>query len=310
MSSNLYPPVKIAVLPVAGLGTRLLPATKIMPKEMLTVVDRPLIQMAVEEGLEAGIEHFVFVMRQGKELLLRHFDHAAELLELLRNKNRPDMITRVEQASLPEKALQVVAQNEALGLGHAVWCARDLVENEPFAVILPDDTVRAPRSCLAQMMDVYRSHGGNVVGTCEVPPHDSSRYGMLEIAGREGNVLEITGLVEKPAPADAPSNMAIFGRYILQPQIFDHLARHEKGVGGEIQLTDAMARLLRDMPFYGCVFEGERLDCGYDLGFIKAQIAFGLERENIAPELLAYMREKLAATEKPETVPQSASRAV
>lgn len=288
-------PVRKAVLPVAGLGTRLLPATKVMPKELLTVVDRPLIQMAVEEAREAGIEEFVFVIRQGKELLLQHFEKPEVLMELLQAKNKVDQIEKLESSSLPKTAIHIVEQEEALGLGHAVWCAKDLIGDEPFAVILPDDTVRSARGCLAQMMDVYRLHGGNVVGTCQVPTKDSSKYGMLDVSARHDRIVTIKNLVEKPAPEDTPSNMAIFGRYILQPEIFAYLGRHETGAGGEIQLTDAMAHLIHDMPFYGCEFLGERLDCGFDLGFVKAQIAFGLDKPHMAKELVAYMQEKIAA---------------
>lgn len=285
--------VRKAVLPVAGLGTRLLPATKVMPKELLTIVDKPLIQKAVEEGIEAGIEEFVFVVRKGKEMLLQHFEVADTLLALLRTQNKQEQIEKLEAASLAPSNMHVTEQNEALGLGHAVWCARDIVGDEPFAVILPDDTVRAKRGCLAQMMDVYNVYGGNIIGTCAVEMQDSKRYGMLDIEKRENNVVFVKGLVEKPAPEDAPSNMAIFGRYILQPEIFAYLDRHEKGAGGEIQLTDAMAHLVRDMDFYGCEFVGERLDCGFDLGFVKAQIAYGLEYPHMREALLDYMQQKL-----------------
>jgi UTP--glucose-1-phosphate uridylyltransferase len=287
------PKIRKAVFPVAGLGTRFLPATKVLAKEMLTIVDRPLIQMAVEEAKAAGIEEFIFVVSAGKDVLVQHFSNTEKLLATLESRNKAEQIAKVKNATLPPGALKTARQEEALGLGHAVWCARELVGNEPFAVILPDDTVRHPESCLAQMVKAYNIHGGNVVATCAVPKEDSVKYGILDIIERTGDVMTLKGLVEKPDPEDAPSNMAIFGRYILQPQIFDHLDKKERGAGGEIQLTDAMAHLLKEQPFHGFEFKGERLDCGTETGFIKAQIAYGLDKPHLTKELVEYMSEKL-----------------
>lgn len=288
-----FKPVKKAVFPVAGLGTRLLPATKVLPKEMLTIVDRPLIQMAVEEAREAGIEEFIFVLNYGKEMLVQHFDNAPQLMQVLEKRNKTEMIQKIKDAELPHGSLMTAIQSQALGLGHAVWCARQIVGDEPFAVILPDDTVLNDEGCLSQMMKAYNTIGGNIIATCEVSEEDTSRYGILDLISRKGDLMEIRGLVEKPDPSEAPSNMAIFGRYILQPEIFAHLERHETGVGGEIQLTDAMARLIDEQSFHGFLFEGERLDCGSETGFVKAQIAFALKKPGLAPEIAEYMTEKL-----------------
>lgn len=290
---NLHKPVKKAVFPVAGLGTRLLPATKVMPKEMLTIVDRPLIQMAVEEAREAGIEEFIFVTNDGKEALMQHFQDAPLLMDTLHKRKKLDQIAKINQVDLPSSALKAVKQAQPLGLGHAVWCAKHLVGDEPFAVILADDTVLGPTSCLTQMMAAYHTTGGNIIASCEVPMEETSKYGVFKLAGRDGNILNVAGLVEKPAPDVAPSNMTIFGRYILQPEIFAYLDQHETGAGGEIQLTDAMAKLINDQPFYGYVFEGERLDCGSEIGFVKAQIAFALKKPHLAAEIISYMSEKL-----------------
>lgn len=290
---NLHKPVKKAVFPVAGLGTRLLPATKVMPKEMLTIVDRPLIQLAVEEAREAGIEEFIFVTSDGKEALMQHFQDAPALMDTLQKRKKLDQIAKIQKVDLPESVLKSVKQDQPLGLGHAVWCAKELVGDEPFAVILADDTVLGPKSCLSQMMDAYNKTGGNVIASCEVPMEDTSKYGVFKLEDRDGALFSVKGLVEKPDPSVAPSNMTIFGRYILQPEVFAYLDKHETGAGGEIQLTDAMAKLINDQPFYGYVFEGERLDCGSEIGFVKAQIAFALKKPHLAQEIIAYMSEKL-----------------
>lgn len=287
--------VRKAVFPVAGLGTRLLPATKVMPKEMLTIVDRPLIQMAIEEAREAGIEEFIFIISSGKEIVAAHFETPASLMAMLEERQKTAQIEKVKQSSLPEDAIKTAYQEKALGLGHAVWCAKELVGNEPFAVILPDDTVRHPQSCLAQMVEAYNETGGNIVATCQVEAKDTSKYGILDITERDGNIVSIKGLVEKPEAGKAPSDMAVFGRYILQPEIFNHLDRHETGAGGEIQLTDALVHLLKEQPFYGLEFAGERLDCGHEIGFVKSQIAYALDKEHLAPELVDYMIEKIRA---------------
>lgn len=295
---NLNKPVRKAVFPVAGLGTRLLPATKVMPKEMLTIVDRPLIQMAVEEAIEAGIEEFIFVISDGKEALMQHFQDSPALMETLLKREKHDQIAKINKVDLPASVLKSIKQDQPLGLGHAVWCAKELVGDEPFAVILADDTVLADKSCLAQMMTAYDKTGGNVVASCEVPIEDTSKYGVFKLGNKKAddkadNIFNVTGLVEKPHPSVAPSNMTVFGRYILQPEIFAYLDKHETGAGGEIQLTDAMAQLINDQPFYGYVFEGERLDCGSELGFVKAQIAFALKSPHLAPDIITYMSSKL-----------------
>ena len=293
---NLSKPVKKAVFPVAGLGTRLLPATKVMPKEMLTIVDRPLIQLAVEEAYEAGIEEFIFVISDGKEVLSHHFQNAPALMETLQNRKKHDQIEKINNVDKHGAKIKFAKQDQPLGLGHAVWCAKDLIGDEPFAVILADDTVLGDESCLAQMMKAYNQTGGNVIASCEVPLEDTSKYGVFKVESRKDNILNVSGLVEKPDPSVAPSNMTIFGRYILQPEIFAYLDKHETGAGGEIQLTDAMAKLINDQPFYGYIFEGERLDCGSELGFIKAQIAFAMKKPHLAPEITTYMADKLKET--------------
>lgn len=290
---NLKRPIKKAVFPVAGLGTRLLPATKVMPKEMLTIVDRPLIQLAVEEACEAGIEEFIFVISEGKDILIQHFQEAPLLMETLRARGKYDQISKIDKINFSDSALKFVRQDKPLGLGHAVWCAKDLVGNEPFAVILPDDTVLSDETCLKQMMGGYDKMGGNLIASCEVPIQDTSRYGVFKMIDRKDNTFTVQDLVEKPDPSLAPSNMVIFGRYILQPEIFAFLDEHEKGTGGEIQLTDAMAKLIRHQPFYGYIFEGERLDCGSEIGFVKAQIAFALKRPDLAADIKSYMSQKL-----------------
>jgi len=291
--NETFKPVKKAVFPVAGLGTRLLPATKVMPKEMLTVVDRPLIQLAVEVAIEAGIEEFIFIISDGKEVLLQHFENAPALMDNLQKRNKVDQIAKIIKTNLPAGAIKTVKQDQPLGLGHAVWCAKDLVGNEPFAVILPDDTVLADESCLTQMVRAYQQTGGNIIASCEAPMEDTPKYGVFKIESRDGKILKVSGLVEKPHPSVAPSNMTVFGRYILQPEIFAYLDKHETGAGGEIQLTDAMAKLINDQAFYGYVFDGERLDCGSDIGFVKAQIAFALKTPHLAKEIKSYMADKL-----------------
>lgn len=308
--SEQIKPVRKAVFPVAGLGTRLLPATKVMPKEMLTILDRPLIQMAIEEAQEAGIEEFIFVISSGKDVLVRHFECPQALMDMLQERKKTEQIEKVKASSLPEGAIKTVFQEVALGLGHAIWCARDLVGDEPFAIILPDDTVRHERSCLAQMMDAYNKYGGNVVATCEIDIKDASKYGMLDITSRDGQTVSVKGLVEKPKVENAPSNMAIFGRYILQPEIFSYLGRHEKGAGGEIQLTDAMVHLIQVQPFHGFAFEGERLDCGSEAGFIKANIAYALDKPSISGEVAEYMMEKLREYHARQAILQAPKREV
>jgi UTP--glucose-1-phosphate uridylyltransferase len=279
-------PVRKAVFPVAGLGTRFLPATKAIPKEMLPVVDKPLIQHAVEEARAAGVEEFIFVTGRAKTALDDHFDHAFELEATLSERGKTAELDALH-AWLPE-AGQVVytRQQRPLGLGHAVWCARHLVGDEPFAVLLPDDLVLAKTPCLKQMVEVYDETGGNVVAVVDVPREHTKRYGILDIASDDGRLASVRGLVEKPVPEAAPSTLSIIGRYILQPEIFDHLARIGRGAGNEIQLTDGLARLIGgDRPFHGLRFEGRRYDCGDKLGWLEANVAFALAREDIGPQM-------------------------
>ncbi|WP_420392633.1 UTP--glucose-1-phosphate uridylyltransferase GalU [Acuticoccus sp.] len=285
-------PVRKAVLPVAGLGTRFLPATKAMPKEMLTVVDRPVLQYVVDEALEAGIEQFVFVTGRNKGVIEDHFDTAFELEWTLgeRGKTEPLETLRTE---LPAAGnVSFTRQQAPLGLGHAVWCARHLVGDEPFALLLPDVIIKAERGVMAQMMDVYNEHGTNVIAVEEVPEDRTDQYGVVEIAG-SGDVFDVTGMVEKPKAGSAPSNLIITGRYILKPRIFDLLSRQEKGAGGEIQVTDSMLTLMREDGFKGLRFKGTTYDCGSKIGFLAANLAYGLDRPDLGPQLAEVARELL-----------------
>ncbi|HEX9648465.1 MAG TPA: UTP--glucose-1-phosphate uridylyltransferase GalU [Alphaproteobacteria bacterium] len=289
-------PVRTAVFPIAGLGSRFLPATKALAKEMLPVIDKPLIQYAVEEAQAAGIERFVFVTGRGKSLIEDHFDHAYELERTLADAGKGALVDVAASARLAPGALFTTRQQEPLGLGHAVWCAREFVGNEPFAVVLPDDLVLHESPCLAQMMAAYERVGGNLVAVMEVPPEHTRRYGILEVGATRGALVEVAGLVEKPEPEVAPSTLSIIGRYILQPAIMDRLARQERGAGGEIQLTDAMAGLIGKAPFHGFRFAGRRFDCGDKLGYIEATLAFALARDDLGTELRAIIR-RLAGQE-------------
>jgi UTP--glucose-1-phosphate uridylyltransferase len=281
--------IRKAIFPVAGLGTRFLPATKAMPKEMLTVVDRPLIQHVVDEAREAGIEHFIFVTGRNKGVIEDHFDRQFELELTLteRSKNAElDLLSR----DLPGPGTtSFTRQQSPLGLGHAVWCARELVGNEPFALLLPDVLVQARRSCLAQMIDAYNELGerANIIAVEEVPADLTHMYGVVGVGERKGSTFAVTQMVEKPSRGTAPSNLIITGRYILQPEIFDLLATQEHGAGGEIQITDAMLRLAKTSPFYGLKFEGRTFDCGSKIGFLTANVAYALAREDIAPAFRA-----------------------
>ncbi len=286
-------PVKKAVFPVGGMGTRFLPATKAMPKEMLPVVDKPLIQYAVEEAREAGIEEIIFVTGRGKAAIENHFDHSYELEDMLESKNKTEILEQLRDILPNEGSISYTRQQEALGLGHAIYCAKNIVGNEPFAILLADDLVRAKTPCLKQMIDIYNEKGGNVVAVQEVPREKTSSYGILDVASQDGDVIEVKGLVEKPKPEDAPSNYSIIGRYILQPEVFSHLEEKKIGAGGEIQLTDAMAQMLGKMPFHGLLFEGERFDCGDKTGFILANIAFAMEREEMHDGIKAYLKKIL-----------------
>ncbi|MDO8838146.1 MAG: UTP--glucose-1-phosphate uridylyltransferase GalU [Parvibaculum sp.] len=273
-----------AVFPVAGLGTRFLPATKAVPKEMLTVVDKPVIQYAVEEAIEAGIEHFVFVTGRGKGAIEDHFDVAYELEATLKARGKTAEIAQLEASRPTAGAASFVRQQEPLGLGHAVWCARDIVGDEPFALALPDMLIHAPRGCFAQMMDVYRIHGGNVIAVEEVPHEHVHRYGVVALEQKlDERTHRIAGMVEKPKREEAPSNLIISGRYILQPEIFEKLATQKPGAGGEIQLTDAMIALVAEQAFHAYRFEGTTYDCGDKIGFLTANVALALARPDIAP---------------------------
>lgn len=287
--TSKHPPVRKAVFPVAGLGTRLLPATKAMPKEMLTLVDRPLIQHVVEEAKQAGIEEFIFVTSSGKTLIEDHFDRDHQLLATLEARGKKELVQLALDTEIPLGKLLVTRQHTPLGLGHAVWCARDIVGNEPFAVILPDEIVLHSIGCLSQLMNVYQEQGGNVVALMDVPRAMIKNYGAIAGESVGGNTLSITQMVEKPDPAEAPSTMSITGRYILQPQIFDHLAKNKKGAGGEIQLTDAMQELLEEQKFSGVLFDGKRYDCGHKLGFIEANIAFALDRNDMRGDVIGLL---------------------
>ena len=282
--------VRKAVFPVGGMGTRFLPATKAVPKEMLPVVDKPLIQYAVEEAQAAGIEEFIFVTSRGKAAIENHFDHNLELQNLLTDRGRPEDAVNIGGPMFDPGQIIFTRQQEPLGLGHAVWCARDLVGNEPFAVLLADDLVKAKTPCLKQMVDAQADVGGSVVAVMDVPREHTNRYGILDIGATKGDLVEVRGLVEKPNSADAPSTLSIIGRYILQPEVFGHLSRHERGAGGEIQLTDAMEKMIGSAPFHGLRYEGERFDCGDKAGFLDANLAFALDRDDLRDQILPLLK--------------------
>ncbi len=277
--------VRKAIFPVGGLGTRFLPATKAMPKEMLPVVDKPLIQYAVEEARAAGIEQFIFVTGRGKTAIEDHFDYSSELHHILVSRDKQDLWKMLESTMMPVGQVAYTRQPEPLGLGHAVWCARDLVRDEPFAVLLADDLILSPEPCLKQMIDAHKTAGGNMVAVMDVAREHTSRYGIVDPDSEKGRLVGVKGLVEKPRPANAPSTLAVIGRYILQPEVFFNLNRQERGAGGEIQLTDALADLIGAMPFNGYRFEGRRFDCGDKVGFLEANIAFALERPDMGDQL-------------------------
>jgi len=288
--------VRKAVLPVAGLGTRFLPATKVIPKEMIPVLDKPVVQYAVEEARAAGIEEFVFVTADGKEAIANHFSENPVLERLLTEKKKTAELKMVRDASLPRGALHTVKQNEPLGLGHAVWCAREIIGNEPFAVILPDDMVLSDTPCLKQLIDAHAKVGGHVVAVENVPREQTNRYGILDVAGEQGALTKAKGLVEKPAPDKAPSTLAIIGRYILDPAVFKQLDHQTRGAGNEIQLTDALNGTLGSVPFHGLRFEGRRYDCGTRVGFIEANIAFGLAHPEMKDQLREIVKRLLASS--------------
>ena len=285
-------PIRKAVFPVAGLGTRFLPATKAMPKEMLTVVDRPLIQHVVDEAREAGIEHFIFVTGRNKNVIEDHFDRQYELEQVLAERGKTAELEALNSDLPGPGTTSFTRQQEPLGLGHAVWCARELVGNEPFALLLPDVLVQTEgKGCLAQMLDAYTAHGGNIIAVEPVPEDQAKNYGVVSLAGKgDGRVLPIDGMVEKPKPGTAPSNLTILGRYILQPEIFEILSAQEKGAGGEIQITDAMLALLKRQSFYAVKYEGRTFDCGSKVGFLTANVAYALARPDLAEAFKAEIK--------------------
>jgi UTP--glucose-1-phosphate uridylyltransferase len=279
-----------AVLPVAGLGTRFLPATKAMAKEMLPIVDKPLIQYAIEEAQAAGIEQFCLVSGRGKTALIDHFDVAYELEATLRERGKTDMLTMLDAMKVQPGSITTVRQQVPLGLGHAIWCARAFIGDDPFAILLPDDLVLSDAPCLKQLADAYAQTGGNVVAVAEVPRDQTNKYGILRVGQDDGRMVEVLGLVEKPNPADAPSNLSVIGRYVLLPEVIGHLSQMERGAGNEVQLTDAMAKMIGNTPFHGLRYEGRRFDCGDKIGFLEAQIAFALKRPELAPAVREFMK--------------------
>lgn len=285
--------VRKAVLPVAGLGTRVLPAAKVTPKEMLNVVDRPILSYIIEEGRAAGIEHFVFVTGRGKGAIEDYFDHHVELEAQLEAKGKLDILADVRRDLPKPGEMSFVRQMAPLGLGHAVWCARDIIGDEPFAVMLPDMLMMAEPAALAQATAAFEQVGGNIVVVEPAPEGQAHKYGIVALDGQAGRLNRMTGMVEKPAPGTEPSNLFISGRYVLQPEIFDRLAKHRKGAGGEIQLTDAMADLMADQPFYALEYDGTTYDCGYKLGLLRANVAYALKRPDLAEGARAVLKDLL-----------------
>lgn len=281
-----------AVFPVAGLGTRFLPATKSIPKEIMTLVDRPLIQYAIDEARAAGIKEFIFVTSRGKSALEDYFDHSPELESTLEKKGKTDLLETLKKTSMESGAIAYIRQHRALGLGHAVWCARRLIGDEPFAVILPDDVISAEKPCLQQMAEAHAETGGCMVAAMEVPPEKAPSYGILDVSEDHGSIVSVSGMVEKPARHEAPSNLAVIGRYILTPQVLKNLNDIKEGAGGEIQLTDAIAKEIKDnRDVYGYRFRGQRYDCGSKAGYLQATVAFGLAREELKDEFSEYLDE-------------------
>ncbi len=290
-----------AIFPVAGLGTRFLPATKSIPKEILSLVDRPLIQYAIDEARAAGIKEFIFVTSRGKGALEDYFDSAPQLEASLQQHGKKDLLRILKRTTMESGEIAYVRQREALGLGHAVWCARRLIANEPFAVILPDDVIAAEKPCLQQMVEAYADTGGNMVAAMEVPAANASAYGLLDVRAHTGRLMSVKGMVEKPEPHEAPSNVAVIGRYILSPSVLGNLNRRKSGAGGEIQLTDAIAaEIEKSDNVYGYQFEGRRFDCGSKAGFLQATVAFGLEREDLRDEFAAYLGNLMASNRAAE----------
>jgi UTP--glucose-1-phosphate uridylyltransferase len=287
--------VRKAVLPVAGLGTRVLPGAKVTPKEMLNVVDRPILSYIIEEGRAAGIEHFVFVTGRGKGAIEDYFDHHVELEAQLEAKGKLDILADIRRDLPKPGEMSFVRQMAPLGLGHAVWCARDIIGDEPFAVMLPDMLMMAEPAALAQATAAFDRVGGNIVVVEPAPEGQAHKYGIVALDGQSGRLNRMTGMVEKPAPGTEPSNLFISGRYILQPEIFDRLAKHRKGAGGEIQLTDAMADLMADQAFHALEYDGTTYDCGDKLGLLRANVAYALKRPDLAEGARAMLKDLLGA---------------
>ena len=285
-----------AVFPVAGMGTRFLPATKSIPKEIMTLVDRPLIQYAIDEARAAGIKEFIFVTSRGKSALEDYFDHAPELESTLKRAGKTELLDTLKATNMDSGAIAYVRQNRPMGLGHAVWCARRLVGNGPFAVLLPDDVIAADKPCLQQMVEAYEETGGNMVAAMEVPPAKASSYGVLDIDEDMGNMVRAKGMVEKPKAEEAPSNLAVIGRYILSPKVMTNLNKMKQGAGGEIQLTDAIAEEIgpEGTGVYGFRFRGQRYDCGSKAGFLQATVAFGMSRPDLQEEFTSYLHDVVA----------------
>ena len=290
--SELKRQVTKAIFPVAGLGTRFLPATKSVPKEIMTLVDRPLIQYAIDEARAAGITEFIFVTSRGKSALEDYFDHAPQLEDSLEKSGKHELLKSLKSTNMESGAIAYIRQHKPMGLGHAVWCARRLIGDEPFAVILPDDVISAEKPCLQQMVEAYQETGGSMVATMQVPKEKASSYGILDVGSEIGSLVSVRGMVEKPKVADAPSNLAVIGRYILTPDVLETLNRQKSGAGGEIQLTDAIAEEMdAKRKVYALKFEGQRFDCGSKAGFLQATVSFALAREELQDEFAAYLRD-------------------
>ncbi|MDU8910192.1 UTP--glucose-1-phosphate uridylyltransferase GalU [Aestuariicoccus sp. MJ-SS9] len=291
-----------AIFPVAGLGTRFLPATKSVPKEIMTLVDRPLVQYAIDEARAAGIKEFIFVTSRGKGALEDYFDHSPQLEQELRKKGKDDLLETLKNTNMDSGEIAYIRQHKALGLGHAVWCARRLIGNEPFAVMLPDDVIAAEKPCLQQMVEAYAETGGNMVAAMEVPADKAQNYGVLDMAEDMGAMVSVKGMVEKPAAGTAPSNLAVIGRYILSPNVLRNLSKIKSGAGGEIQLTDAIAQEIGSdgSGVYGYRFRGQRFDCGSKAGFLQATVAFGLARDDLRDDLETYLQELMTARKAAE----------
>ncbi|WP_304511676.1 UTP--glucose-1-phosphate uridylyltransferase GalU [Desulfobacula sp.] len=283
--------IKKAVFPVAGLGTRFIPATKAMAKEMLPVVDKPIIQYAVEEAFEAGIEHIIFVTGRGKKALEDHFDRSFEIEHALKEKGKDDLLKQIQELVPKTGTIIYTRQNQPLGLGHAIWCARDIVGDEPFAVLLADDLIQTDKPVLSEMVKKFDRLRASMAAVMEVEKDQTDKYGILDAKLVEEDIVKINDMVEKPKPDEAPSNLAIIGRYILTPKIFEYLGRKKRGAGGEIQLTDAMKALLKEQPIYGYKFKGKRFDCGDKAGFQMANLAFALERPDMRDKLIKFIKE-------------------